>query len=164
MDVKTPADARAAGLTADGFAAGDRLIPDGPPREPDAAARRTRALTLGSTVALVVVCVAWELWLAPTGTGTLAVKALPLLVPLLGLWRYRLYTYRWLSLLVWVYAGEGLLRATTESGVSRAMAVLELLLSVAVFVGCVLHVRGRLQHLRSARDAEAAAAIAAAGR
>ncbi|MFN9448981.1 MAG: DUF2069 domain-containing protein [Rubrivivax sp.] len=138
-----------AGLTLDGFASGDRLIPDGPPRLPDDAARQSRALTLGSVVALLVLCVAWELWLAPTGSGTLAIKALPLLLPLLGLMRYRLYTFRWLSLLIWLYAGEGLLRLSSEGGLSRWLAVAEVLLSVLVFVGCVWHVRARLRHLRA---------------
>jgi uncharacterized membrane protein len=133
------------GLTHDGIAQGDRLIPDTLPREPDAPARRTRAWVLGATVALIVLGLAWELWLAPTGSGTLAIKVLPLLLPLAGLWRYRLYTYRWLSLLVWIYAGEGLLRASTETGWSQALAVGELVLSLVVFGGCVAHVRARLR-------------------
>ena len=75
-----------------------------PPPEaaPDAAAQRTRAATLAATVALIVLCLVWELWMARTGSGTWAIKVLPLLPALPGLWRYRLYTYRWLSLLVWV--------------------------------------------------------------
>jgi uncharacterized membrane protein len=115
------------------------------PREPDGRARQTRAWVLGSTLALIVLGLAWELWLAPTGSGTLAIKVLPLLMPLAGLWRFRLYTYRWLSLLVWIYAGEGLLRATSERGLPVLLAVLELLLALLIFVGCVLHVRGRLR-------------------
>jgi uncharacterized membrane protein len=153
----------AAGLTVDGYAAGDRLIPDGPPRLPDADARRSRALTLGSVIALIVLCVAWELWLAPTGSGTLAIKALPLLLPLLGLMRYRLYTFRWLSLLIWLYAGEGLLRLSSEGGLSRWLAVAEVLLSVAVFWGCVWHVRARLKHLQADKAPVASAPSAGGG-
>ena len=136
------------GLTADGIALGDRLIPDGPPRQADASAQQTRAAAMACLMGLFALCVAWELWLAPTGTGTLALKALPLLLPLLGLWRYRMYTYRWLSLLVWLYVGEGLVRASSEGGLSRWLAVAEVMLGVAVFVACVMHVRGRLTHLR----------------
>jgi len=71
---------------------------------PTAAVRRTRALAVASTLALIALGLAWELWLAPTGRGTLAVKVLPLLLPLPGLLRLRLYTYRWVSLGVWLYA------------------------------------------------------------
>ena len=125
------------------------------PREPDAAARRTRRWVLGSTLALIALGLAWELWLAPTGSGTLAIKVLPLLLPLAGLWRFRLYTYRWLSLLVWIYVGEGLLRATSEGGVSMLLAIVEVLLSLTIFVGCVLHVRGRLRRKTDLPAAEA---------
>ena len=104
----------------------------------------SRNLALGSLVALFFLCLAWELWLAPTGRGTLAIKALPLLLPMLGLWRYRLYTFRWLSLMVWLYFAEGAVRATSESGPSVWLASLEVLLSVLIFVACAMHVRLRL--------------------
>jgi uncharacterized membrane protein len=107
-------------------------------------------MALSCTLALIVLGLAWELWLAPTGSGTLAVKVLPLLLPLAGLWRYRLVTYRWLSLLVWLYVCEGALRATSEGGLSQWLAVLELSLSIALFVACALHVRARLARARAA--------------
>jgi uncharacterized membrane protein len=96
-------------------------------------------------LALIALGLAWELWLAPTGSGTLAIKVLPLLPALPGLWRYRLYTYRWLSLLVWLYVCEGLVRAPSERGWSQGLAVLEVLLSLVIFIGCVMHVRSRLR-------------------
>ncbi|MGL6109399.1 MAG: DUF2069 domain-containing protein, partial [Rubrivivax sp.] len=84
----------------------------------DAVVRWSRWLALGSLLGLIVLGLAWELWLAPTGTGTLALKVLPLLLPLPGLWRARMYTYRWVSLLVWLYFAEGVVRATTDRGLS----------------------------------------------
>ena len=90
----------------------------------------TRALAVAATLALIGLCLAWELWLAPTGRGTLAVKALPLLLPLAGLIRLRLYTYRWMSLLVWLYVAEGLVRASSERGVGALLATLEVMLAV----------------------------------
>ena len=113
---------------------------------PDAAIVRTRALALSATVALLVLCVAWELWLAPTGRGTLALKALPLLLPLPGLARLRLYTYRWTSLLVWLYVAEGAVRATSERGTGAWLAAAEAVLATLVFVACAMHVRARLRH------------------
>jgi uncharacterized membrane protein len=112
---------------------------------PTAEVRRTRALAVAATVALIVLGVAWELWLAPTGRGTLAVKVLPLVLALPGLVRMRLYTYRWLSLAIWLYAAEGAVRATSERGASAALAATELALALAVFAACALHVRARLR-------------------
>ena len=54
----------------------------------------TRSIAVASVAALVVLGLAWELWLAPTGSGWLALKVAPLLLPLRGLLRNRLYTYR----------------------------------------------------------------------
>jgi len=105
---------------------------------------RSRALALGGLTALFVLCLAWELWLAPTGHGTLAIKAFPLLVPMSGLLRWRLYTFRWLSLLVWLYFLEGTVRATSERGLGAWLAAAEVVLSLLVFVACAMHVRQRL--------------------
>jgi uncharacterized membrane protein len=107
--------------------------------------RRTRALAVGATIALIVLGVAWELWLAPTGRGTLALKVVPLLFPLPGLVRMRLYTYRWLSLALWLYAAEGAVRATSERGLGSSLAALELALSLVLFAACCVHVRARLR-------------------
>ena len=106
----------------------------------------TRTLAVAATLALIVLCLAWELWLAPTGRGTLAVKALPLLPAFVGLFRMRLYTYRWMSLLVWLYAAEGAVRAPTERGAGALLATLEVLLAIAIFVACAWHVRARLRN------------------
>jgi uncharacterized membrane protein len=46
---------------------------------------------------------------------------LPLLLPLPGLLKNRMYTYRWLSLLVWLYFAEGVVRATSDAA-RRALA------------------------------------------
>ena len=112
----------------------------------EATIARTRTLALSATVALLLLCLAWELWLAPTGRGTLALKALPLLLPLAGLARMRLYTYRWTSLLVWLYVAEGAVRATSERGIGARLAAVEVLLAVLLFLACAIHVRARLRH------------------
>ena len=111
----------------------------------DPVVRMTRLLALGSVIALIALGLAWELWLARTGSGTLALKVLPLLLPLPGLWRHRMYTFRWLSLLVWLYFLEGAVRATSESGLSQALALVEVLLCLVLFAACALHVRWRLR-------------------
>jgi uncharacterized membrane protein len=110
--------------------------------------RRTRNLAVACLVALIVLGLAWELWLAPTGRGTLALKVLPLVVPLAGLLRRRMYTYRWVSLLVWPYFIEGVVRATSERGPAVPFAALETLLALILFAACALHVRLRLRSVK----------------
>ena len=113
------------------------------------AVEATRWLALSALIAMIVLGVAWELWLAPLSpSGLLALKVVPLLFPLTGLWRRRLYTYRWLSLLVWFYFIEGVVRATSErgplAGRTVALAIAEVVLCLVLFTACVLHVRFRL--------------------
>jgi len=116
----------------------------------DGIVRWSRTLALASIIGLIVLGLAWELWLAPTGSGTLALKVLPLLLPLPGLWRARMYTYRWVSLLVWLYFAEGMVRVVSDRGLSAVLAGIEVLLCLVLFVACALHVRWRLH--RAARE------------
>ena len=105
----------------------------------------TRNLAVASLLALIALGLAWELWLAPTGNRTLALKVLPLTIPLAGLLKRRLYTYRWVCLLVWLYVIEGVVRAGGDGGLSARLALLEIALCLALFAACALHVRWRLQ-------------------
>lgn len=109
----------------------------------------TRALAVGGVLALIVLGLAWELWLAPTGHRTLAWKVLPLAAPLPGLLRRRLYTYRWTSLLVWLYVGEGLVRATSDQKPAMPLAIAEAALGLVLFAACAVHVRTRLRHAKA---------------
>ena len=109
----------------------------------------TRTVAVGSVLALIALGLAWELWLAPTGNRTLALKVLPLLPALVGLMRYRMVTYRWLSLLVWLYFTEGVVRATSDRGAGVPLAIIEVLLCLLLFAACAAHVRWRL---RSAKE------------
>lgn len=111
---------------------------------PAPAVQRLRGATLAALVALVMLGLAWELVLAPTGRGTLAVKVLPLALGVRGVLRHRLHTYRWLSLLVWLYVAEGLVRAATDASPVRELAVAELALALALFAACAAYVRQRL--------------------
>ena len=119
---------------------------DAKPNEPDAVVRRSRAAALAGLIGLIVLGLAWELWLAPTGSGTLAIKVLPLVLCLVGLWRHRMVTFRWLSLLLWLYVLEGLVRATTERGLSQALALIEIVLCLWLFSASTLYIRWRLRN------------------
>jgi len=108
----------------------------------------TRGLALASLLGLIALGLVWELWLAPTGRGTWALKVLPLLPALAGVLRRRLYTYRWLSLLVWLYFTEGVVRATSDHGLGVALAWLEVLLCLLLFAAYAAHVHMRLRVTR----------------
>jgi uncharacterized membrane protein len=98
---------------------------------------------LALLAALVLLGLLWELWLAPTGSRALALKVLPLVLPLSGLLAMRLRSFRVLSLLVWIYVAEGAMRAASDRGLSAQLAALEVALCLALFAACVAHIRQR---------------------
>jgi uncharacterized membrane protein len=112
----------------------------------------TRGLAVSSLMGLIVLGLAWELWLAPLRPGgtLLALKVLPLCFPLTGLLKNRMYTYRWLSLLIWLYFTEGVVRAWGDAAPSNYLAMAEIVLCISLFVACALHVRLRLKHAKEA--------------
>ena len=111
----------------------------------------TRWLAVGSLLGLIALSFTWELWLAPLrpGGSWLVLKSLPLFLPLAGLLKNRMYTYRWVSLLVWLYFTEGAVRAYSDRAPSSYYALLEVFLCLTLFVGCALHVRLRLRNAKS---------------
>jgi uncharacterized membrane protein len=111
---------------------------------PHAVVNITRWLSVGSLCGLIVLGLLWELWLARTGSGSLALKVLPLAIPLAGLLKHKLYTHRWVSLLVWIYFTEGVVRATTEPMPVTLLASIEVFLCLVLFISCACHVRWRL--------------------
>jgi uncharacterized membrane protein len=96
-----------------------------------------------SLIALIFLCLAWELRLAPihTGGSWLVLKCIPLLAPLLGILNGRRYTYQWSTLLILLYLIEGVVRATSESGAVRWLASFEILLALLFFCACIGYVR-----------------------
>jgi len=106
-----------------------------------------KALYLGactSLLALIFLCLAWELWLAPLrpGGSWMALKALPLLLPLLGVLNGRRYTYQWASMMILAYFAEGAVRALSETGTAAALALAETVLALVFFGSAVFYARG----------------------
>lgn len=121
--------------------------PDTPHERPARGVLLSRTLAVTSTLGLILLGLAWELWLAPLrpGGSWLALKVVPLCLPLAGILKNRMYTYRWLSLLLWLYFMEGVVRASSEGAPGAWLAGLEILISLLLFLACVLHIRLR-QH------------------
>ena len=105
-----------------------------------------RALRLSAgaaLVALIALCLAWELWLAPLrpGGSLIALKALPLALALPGILGGRRYTFQWSSMLILAYFAEGAKRAWADAGLSRTLALAEITLSLAFFAAAVSYAR-----------------------
>ena len=98
---------------------------------------------IASLVSLIFLCLAWELWLAPIrpGGSLLALKALPLLVPLFGVLRGKRYTFQWSSMFILIYFTEGVMRGWADAGLSRQLALAETALSLAFFAAVVAYSR-----------------------
>jgi uncharacterized membrane protein len=93
-----------------------------------------RGVASATLVALMLLCLAWELWL-------LALKVLPLVFPLRGILEGRRYTYQWASMLILGYFAEGVMRAWSERGTSQALAACEVALSLAFFAATIAFAR-----------------------
>lgn len=96
-----------------------------------------------SLIGLIALCLAWELRIAPLkpGGSWLVLKVLPLLVPLFGILHGRRYTHQWASLMILAYLTEGVVRATTDSGMMQVMASAELALAAVFFTASVYFAR-----------------------
>jgi uncharacterized membrane protein len=96
-----------------------------------------------SLIALILLSLAWELWLAPLrpGGSWLVLKALPLLLPLRGILNGRRYTYQWASMFILLYFIEGVMRAWSDPQPAASLAVLEIVLSVVFFLAAISYAK-----------------------
>lgn len=87
-------------------------------------------------IGLIVLCVAWELWLAPLrpGGSWLVLKVLPLLLILRGVLAGRNYALQCSVLLIWLYITEGLVRVSSDAGASMLLAGAEIALASVYFI------------------------------
>jgi len=110
-------------------------------------ARSHYLLACTSLIALIFLCLLWELRLAPIqpGGSWLFLKCVPLLAPLFGILHGRRYTYQWASMLILLYLTEGIVRVSTETGTSQWLAGGEIVLALAFFVAAIGHIRKRNQ-------------------
>ncbi|HMA87648.1 MAG TPA: DUF2069 domain-containing protein [Burkholderiales bacterium] len=107
------------------------------------AQKLARGAAATSLVALIALCLAWELWLAPLrpGGSLMALKALPLALPLAGIFSGRRYTYQWSGMLILAYFTEGVTRAFAERGLSQLFASAEIALSLVFFAAALAYSR-----------------------
>ena len=93
-------------------------------------------------IALIVLCVLWEGWLAPLRPegSWMILKPVPLLFAVFGVLKGRRYTYQWLSMLVLLYFMEGVVRAF-DPGLTGILAMIEAVLAAALFVFVLMYAR-----------------------
>jgi uncharacterized membrane protein len=96
-----------------------------------------------SLIALILLCLAWEGWLAPLRPqgSMLILKAVPLLLPLFGILRGKRYTYQWASMFMFSYFTEGAVRAWSDSGLSAQLALAEVALTVIFFCCAIFYAK-----------------------
>jgi len=104
---------------------------------------RLREVASGSLLGLILLGIAWELWLAPLrpGGSWLALKILPLLLLLPGILRGRRYTFRASTLVIWLYFTEGAVRAWSDPAPGNLLGMVEVGLSTLFFVSAALYAR-----------------------
>lgn len=97
--------------------------------------RALQFITSASLIALIFLNLVWELWLAPLkpGGSWLVLKAVVLLIPLMGILKGRRYTYQWMSMFILLYFTEGIMRAWSDKGLSETLGLIEVGLSVVFF-------------------------------
>lgn len=97
-----------------------------------------------SLIALIFLCLAWELKVAPLkpGGSLLVLKVVPLLFPLRGVLKGQLYTLQWAAMLILLYFMEGVVRAWSDpSPLSALMAGLEIFFSLVFYVCAIAYLR-----------------------
>lgn len=105
--------------------------------------QRLQLIASSTLITLIFLCLGWELWWAPLkpGGSWMGLKAIFLLAPLFGILRGKRYTYKWLSLFIQFYLLEGLVRATSDHGLSQWLATGETILATILFVISILFIR-----------------------
>ena len=100
-------------------------------------------IVLAGFFALVVLGLIWELWLAPLrpGGSMLALKVLPAALALPVLRHGRIRSFQWWSMGILLYLCEGLVRASSDSGLSATLALVQTLISIIAYLAILLYVR-----------------------
>ncbi|WP_340529998.1 DUF2069 domain-containing protein [Cupriavidus necator] len=108
--------------------------------------------SVGSLLALMVLCIAWEWFLAPLrpGGSWLIIKFLPLLLPLRGVLTRNRYTMQWSSMLILLFFTEGIVRATSDRAPSSTLAWVEVALTLVYFTSTILYLRPYKRRARAA--------------
>ena len=109
---------------------------------------------------LFILCVSWEWLISPLrpGGSWLILKGIPLLFAIPGLWKGKVYTMQWASMLVLLYITEGLVRIL-ETGANFWLAALETALGTLAFVCLLIFLKPIKARAKAAKKERAAAEL-----
>lgn len=98
-------------------------------------------------IGLITLGVAWEMMLDPIrpGGSWLVLKVVPLVLALQGLRQGRIYTFKWMSLLIWIYVGEALVRIVGLTASERLLAWNSLALSLGLAITILAGARAQIK-------------------
>ena len=121
--------------------------------------RRSRWIAVAALLGLILLGLSWELVLSPLrpGGSWLALKVVPLCLPIAGFLKNRMYTYRWVSLVIWLYFIEGVVRAWGDKPPGNHLALMEVVLCIVLFAACTAHIRLRQRGALAAQVHDVAA-------
>lgn len=117
--------------------------------------RHIQRISVITLLALIALTFLWEWQIAPlrAGGSWLALKTLPLCLPLSGCLKGKVYTYQYSSMLILFYLAEGVTRLFDISLASRLCAAVEIVLSLIFFIACLMYVR-TFRRLQAASDTQ----------
>ncbi|MCD8505099.1 MAG: DUF2069 domain-containing protein [Burkholderiaceae bacterium] len=122
-----------------------------------ALSKRLKLIANVSLWLLFLLCLAWEIFLAPLRPGgtLLFLKALPLVFAFRGVAKGSVYTMQWAAMLVLLYLMEGATRVMSDPpGPSIMMAWFEILLSLVFFFAAIFYVRPAKLAAKAAEQAK----------
>ena len=99
-------------------------------------------LATAAFIDLFILCVCWEWFISPLrpGGSWLILKGVPLLFAIPGIWKGKVYTMQWASMLILLYITEGLVRIL-ETGLNFWMALLEIILATTAFICLLIYLK-----------------------
>jgi len=102
-----------------------------------------KRLVVSCFVALILLGLAWELWLAPLRPGAwlLSLKVIPLALALPALHAGRVRVFQWWSMIVMIYLMEGLVRAASDPGLGAVLGAIEASFAAIAFLAILAYVR-----------------------
>jgi len=105
---------------------------------------------------LFILCVCWEWFVSPLrpGGSWLILKGVPLLFAIPGIWKGKVYTMQWASMLILLYTTEGLVRIL-ETGINFWLALLEVILSTIGFVCLLVYLKPIKKEAKALKKAAA---------
>ena len=105
---------------------------------------------------LFILCVCWEWFISPLrpGGSWLILKGVPLLFAIPGIWKSKVYTMQWASMLILLYSTEGLVRIL-ETGANFWLALLETVLSSIGFVCLLMYLKPIKKEAKALKKAAA---------